>query len=421
MKYLAVWGPVFLLPPFLFTVSAIQAENRHEWTLQSTVARLQEVSPEMRAAKAKMQSHQSQKEQAANWDNPTLEIEGNDAMGIDDGKGGYDVTRLAITQPLGISQRKNRRNVADQEFLSSQEALRYQQLQLQHQAATAFYDLQLADSRHQLAEERLQLAEEALNPKKDGLVRYIAPAEKIRLGILREEVQQDYLNAKREYENAMVNFQDLLSLPPENTVLLFPMEEISETAIVKIPDDALSQHPALRASQYERDAAQKRIALTRAERFNAPELTLYQERDVLAGERENITGIGISMQIPVWSAGGNSVQAAHADYERIDAEHLALQRDMQINLRQQQQRLAQLTESEKRFHSGLLEPAKKLLDMTRRSFAVGDADVLALVDAHTSYFEARNHHLQLLHDVGMAHADLALAAGLPLISGELQP
>src|SRR5690606_7995032 len=106
--------------------------------------------------------------------------EGNDAMGIDDGKGGYDVTRLAITQPLGLSQRKSRRDVADQELQSSQEALRYQQLQLQHQAATAFYDLRLADSRHRLAEERLQLADEALNPKKDGLVRYLAPAEKIR-------------------------------------------------------------------------------------------------------------------------------------------------------------------------------------------------------------------------------------------------
>lgn len=415
------WGSILLTIPFLVTVSVAQAENGPGWSLQSTVARLQEVSPELRAAKAKMQSHQSQKEQASNWDNPTLEIEGNDAMGIDDGKGGYDVTRLAITQPLGISQRKSRRDVADQEFQSSQETLRYQKLQLQHQAATAFYNLQLADSQYRLAEERLQLADEALNPKKDGLVRYLAPAEKIRLGILREEVQQDYLNAKREYENAIAHFQSLLNLPPESAISLAPMEEVSNTAAVKIPDDALSQHPALRASQYERDAAQKRIALTKAERFNAPELTLYQERDVLAGERENITGIGISMQIPVWNAGGNSVQAAHADYERSDAEHLALQRDMQINLRQQHQRLAQLTESEKRFHSGLLEPAKKLLDMTRRSFAVGDADVLALVDAHASYFEARNHHLQLLHDVGMAHADLALAAGVPLISGELQP
>jgi cobalt-zinc-cadmium efflux system outer membrane protein len=421
MKQLFAWGSA-CLSIALLTISPVSwAENNSEWTLQSTVARLQEVSPELRAAKARAQSHQSQAKQAGSWDNPTVEIEGNDAMGIDDGKGGYDVTRFAITQPLGLSQRKSRRDVADQELQSSQEALRYQQLQSQHQAATAFYDLQFAESRFQLADERLRLADEALNPKKDGLVRYLAPAEKIRLGILREEVQQDYLNAKREYENAMANFQSLLNLPPENTVSLTPMEEISDAAAVKIPDDALSQHPALRASQYERDAAQKRIALAKADRFNAPELTLYQERDVLAGERENITGVGISMQIPVWNAGGSSVQAAHADYERSDAEHLALQRDMQINLRQQRQKLIQLTESEKRFHSGLLEPAKKLLDMTRRSFAVGDADVLALVDAHASYFEARNHHLQLLHDVGMAHADLALAAGMPLISSELQP
>lgn len=421
MQYLYFWGSA-CLSIALFTMSPVSwAEYNREWTLQSTVSRLQEVSPELRAAKAKVQSHQSQTKQASSWDNPTVEVEGNDAMGIDDGKGGYDVTRLAITQPLGISQRKSRRDVANQELQSSQEALRYQQLQLQHQAATAFYDLQLADSRYRLAEERLQLADETLNPKKDGLVRYLAPAEKIRLGILREEVQQDYLNTKREYESAAAYFQSLLNLPSENVVLLIPMEEISETKVVKISDDTLSQHPALRASQYERDAAQKRISLAKAERFNAPELTLYQERDVLAGERENITGVGISMQIPVWNAGGNSIQAAHADYERSDAEHLALQRDMEISLRQQRQKLAQLTESEKRFHAGLLEPAKKLLDMTRRSFAVGDADVLALVDAHASYFEAHSHHLQLLHDVGMAHADLSLAAGIPLTSLESQP
>jgi outer membrane protein TolC len=74
-----------------------------------------------------------------------------------------------------------------------------------------------------------------------------------------------------------------------------------------------------------------------------------------------------------------------------------------------------------RVRINLLKPAQRLDELARRSFAAGEANVLALIDAANSYFDAQAHYVELLVQAQEAAADLRFAAGQSLIAGEATP
>jgi outer membrane protein TolC len=53
--------------------------------------------------------------------------------------------------------------------------------------------------------------------------------------------------------------------------------------------------------------------------------------------------------------------------------------------------------------------------LTRRSFAVGELNVLSLVDANNTYFDALARYLELQQESAIAAADLRLASGISLL------
>ena len=50
--------------------------------------------------------------------------------------------------------------------------------------------------------------------------------------------------------------------------------------------------------------------------------------------------------------------------------------------------------------------------LTRRGFASGELNILALVDASNTYFDARARYLELQTETALAAADLRLASGV---------
>jgi cobalt-zinc-cadmium efflux system outer membrane protein len=62
-----------------------------------------------------------------------------------------------------------------------------------------------------------------------------------------------------------------------------------------------------------------------------------------------------------------------------------------------------------------------LNELTRKSFAAGEANVLALIDAANSYFDAQERYVELLARAQGAATDLRFAAGQSLIAGEATP
>jgi cobalt-zinc-cadmium efflux system outer membrane protein len=400
----------------------LQADNA-TWTLESTIQRVTQAAPEGRAADAEVAMRRGELTQAGAWPNPTIDLRADDRLGQEDGRGGAGFTQLAISQPLPFKRVPRERAAAEARLAGAKEGRRLRQLELERAAAQAFHKLQLALAKLELTRARLKESESypGAGGARDRLVRYLAPLERARLAVLREEANQAVLAAQREYDKALVEFRSLLALSPDAAVTAAPLEPSAAPPDLAALERALEAHPALAAARREVEAARAGISAAASQRFADPVLNFFRERDFLNGARRDVTGVGVSVQIPLWNANRGPVDKAKAEASRAHANLAALQRDALNRLRQSHTDLARLIEQAIRIRTSLLEPAREVLDLTRRGFAAGENNILALVDAYSVYFDARARYVETLKDAALAAADLRVAAGRSVLSRETAP
>lgn len=394
------------------------------WTLESSVRRALEVAPEMRAAAAAAAAREAELIQAGAWPNPVVALRADDRLGQEDGRGGSDLTRAGISQPLPFWRLSRQRTAAEAALQGSEAARRAQQLQLEYEVARVFATLQLAAARLTLARDRLKLALEYSNNttgKRDPLVRYLNPLERQRLAILQEEAQQTVLASEREHDKALAGFRALLGLPPEAAVTPAPLAPPAAPPALAELERGLEAHPVLVAARQEAEAARAGIAVAESQRFADPELSVFRERDFLNGARRDVTAVELSVQIPLWNLNRGPVDKAKAETLRAQANLAVAQRDAASRLRQSYTDLSRLIEQVERMRAHLLDPARQLFDLTRRAFAAGETNILGLVDANNTYFDAQARYLETLKDAALAAANLRLAAGQSIVTGEVAP
>ena len=116
----------------------------HAWSLESSIERALTVAPELRAAEAEVAARAGDSTQAGAWPNPTIELRADEKLGIEDGRGGYNLNQVSITQPLPLRRLRSQRRAAAASFEAARAAQRHQRLQIETQTAHAFHTLQLA-------------------------------------------------------------------------------------------------------------------------------------------------------------------------------------------------------------------------------------------------------------------------------------
>ena len=393
------------------------------WTLQASIRHATTFAPELRAAEAEIAARKGSLTQADDWPNPTVTLRADEKLGIEDGRGGYTFNQVTVTQALPLHRLEHQRRAASAGLEAARANQSYQRLLLETRTAQAFHALQLAAERQRLAQERLTFAEKlqlrddrpgADRQGTDRLVRYLSPLELARLDILRATAQQDVALAEGKWSESLAHFRALLAMPPEarpETVLLQPAGAPDElSALLK----RLATHPALQATQQTRDASLASVDVARAQRFADPTLSVIHEQDYLAGERRNYTGLMLGIQLPVWNRNDGGVARAHGEANRAEAELEIQRRDLVSRLRQSHLHLGHLIEQAEHYLTHLLQPARRVLDLTRKGYISGEQSGLALVDASNTYFDAQARYLELLRDAWIEAAELRLAAGISL-------
>lgn len=405
----------------LWLAAAWGGAQAEVWTLKTSIERAVSVAPELRAAEAEVASRAGELRQAGAWPNPTLELRADEKLGIEDGRGGYSLSQTVISQPLPLRRLAHQRRAAQADLESARAEQRHQRLQLETRTAQAFHALQLAAGRQRLAEERLAFAE-GLQPGTDRLVRWLSPLERARLAILRESAHQDVAQAEGKWSEAVSGFRALLALPADMQPQAPALEPLEAPAALAALQARLADHPALRASRQARDARRANVDVARAQRMADPVVSLFQERDYLAGSRQDYSGIMLGVQIPLWNLNGGGVVRAAAEADKRQALLAAQQRDFESRLRQNHLHLGHLIEQAEHYRLRLLVPARQLLELTRKGFDSGEQNGLALADASNTYFEAQVRYQELLHDAWSEAAELRLAAGITLLADmEVQP
>ncbi len=402
------------------------AAEASQWTLESATRRVLEVAPEHRAAGAEIDARKGELTQAAAWPNPTVELRADDKLGQETGRGGGNLTEVALSQPLPFRRLERQRAVAEANFRGAQEVRRYQRLTLEREAARVFHALQFAEARVGLARSRLELAEgygrSGPGVKgRDPLVRYLTPLDRMRLAVMREEEGQTVLAAEQEYQKALIAFRSLLALSADAAV------QVAQLNLAAAPPDLagleqnLLAHPLLAAIREEVEAARGGVVLAESQRFADPTFNLFYERDFINSKRSDVIGVGVSFPLPLWNQNRGPVAKARAEALRAQVQFEMRQRDTLTRLRQGYTDLARLLEQAQRTYANLLEPARQVFELTGRGFATGESNILALVDANNTYFAARSRHLELIKETQNAAAELRYAAGIPLVGSEVKP
>jgi cobalt-zinc-cadmium efflux system outer membrane protein len=394
------------------------------WTLDTTVRRALASAPEIREAEAEVVAREGALRQAGAWPNPSIELRADQKLGIEDGRGGGDLTQVAITQPLPITRLSRQRAQSGAQLGAARERLRLVRLTRETEAARAFHALQLAQARLALAEQRVRFVAELENgTARPGVkvVRYLTPLERARLAILRESAEQEAASAEGKHGEAAARFRALLGLSPETAPQTVPLVLADKPPALDDLLRRLDAHPALAAGNLDIDAARAGVDVARANRFADPTIGVFRENDFLAGSRRSYNGVMLSVQVPLWNTQSGGVARARAETDQARERHAVQRRDLETRLRQGRLHLGHLIEQAERFRERLLGPARRLLELARRGFETGEQNVLALVDAYNTSFDAEVRYLELLQEGWQEAAELRLAAGLALVTPEAAP
>jgi len=412
-----------VLGVMLFAILPVHAGELTPWTLTESVRRAVFMSPELRAAEAEIEARVGVLEQSDAWPNPTMELRTDEKLGLEDGRGGYNLNQLSITQSIPLQRLSHQRRASEAALESARSAHAYQSLMLEAKTAQAFHTFQLAAGRTHLADERVSFVEDMQyglgQLGKDRLVRYLSPLEKARLEIMRASAHQAADKAEGELNEALVQFRTLLDLPPNEkieTTHLIPAEPPTELSKLFMQLDV---HPAIQALRFQRDARRDGVEVAKAGRFADPTLTIFHELDYLGGSRRGYTGLMLGIQLPLWTQNDGDVARARGEAVKADALIEEQQRDLSSHQQHSHMHLGHLIEQAQYYRAKLLQPAFELLELTRKGYKSGEQNGLELVDSSNTYFDAQARYLELLHEAWLTAADLRLASGISLLNNSI--
>ncbi len=397
--------------------SATAVAQTSTWTLESSAQRILQVAPERGAAEAEVNLRQGRLSQAGVWPNPTFELGASNAMGKDDGKGGTDINLFSITQPLPLSGRLGlQRKQADAQLNQAEAALSQQGLSLEYEAARVFHNLQFSRAQLKLAEQQLESANEFQHiGRRREQAGDLSRLARLRLDLVRESATQKAAASEGQFNEALSDFRTRLNLADANPTL-HSLQQFPELPVLADIETGLDTHPTLMAAQQEVNAAHLGVAVARRQRFADPEIWVARERDVLGDKRQDATAFGIAVTLPLWDRSKGEINAAQANKKRAQLEVTARQRELGNRLRLSHLHLSHLIEQGKNYQTHVLEPAEEIFQLSRKGFAAGQVEILNLVDAVDTYFEARIRYLEFLKDAWLEAAALRRAAGLSLLT-----
>lgn len=375
-------------------------------------------TPEMKAAIAQIGMQQGKITQATTWANPNVSLQADNLLGIEDTSGGYNFTEIAVSQAIPMFRAAKQQQQAELGVAKAEAMLQLQQLQLEYRIAQAFYDLQRKQASLRLSKSRLfeiKQHQRTKASKNDPLVRYLTPLEVMRLDIALQTAQQQVAQAEGLFHESSLSFKALLGLPLEQVLIVPVLKSIAMPYKRSTIDTALEQHPSLQANRQAIAEAEAGIAVAKAERFADPVVTLFVRNEFLAGQKDTVTGLVVSMDVPLWNQNKGGVSQAQYRTQLHQADLQATQRDLQANVDKSFLHVSHLTEQSNHYQAKVLKPAKKMLRLTHQAFDVGELSVLNLIDAYNTSFDAQDTYIQMLASAWQELALLRFNAGISVI------
>lgn len=192
-----------------------------------------------------------------------------------------------------------------------------------------------------------------------------------------------------------------------------PDVEVDNAQVLNL---AMENRPDLVALRRARDQAE--IALTLARRERYPDVTVgldyTHSQFVISGDNRNSLGLGFSVPLPLLNQNQAEIAKAEIGVRQADTDLKRLRLDIAQEVTDAAERYQSARRLWHTFESGYLDHAKLTVDAAEKSYRVGSASLLELLDAERTYTSTQTDYLDTVFAVRSSLHALEKAVGKDL-------
>lgn len=406
-------GVPFLLAS-LYPLPALSAPL----TLEQAWEQAEQANPALRSIQANLAAAEGEltDSRALLWNNPQLATEWRKRtipQTADPARSNREWA-VGLAQTFEIAgQQGKRRNAAEQSLAATQEAIAETRRQLRAEVEQRFVQVLSLQLRIQMEERTLNLIQEAAT----AVRKRVAAGEDSRLDgnlakVEAERAQNQVSVLREQLVQARSELAALLQLPADN---LPEVGGYLDPAPAPYTLDSLlasaSNRPLLRAFDYREKAARSRLDLERAAVYPDVTLGLSTAREGLADSQDRITGLSISLPLPLFRRNATGIGRATTELTQAQVQQQAVQRDSRAQVLALWERWENLKTRVKRLSESVLPSLQENQHLSSVSFRAGEIGLLQLLLVNRQVLDGQRDLLDARTDLRLTQVTLETAAG----------
>ncbi len=403
-------GTLTILIVLILFPCSIYPTEKKTFSLDEIIDLAMVNNPLLSAKKSEVEARKASYEAAKRLANPELELNMGKARSWNE-----DIRRntggVLLSQEVeNPFKRHHRIQVYAKEWEAVEFSLDVQILELRFTVKNLYIEILRQKSKMDLAQKNLDSIQKIHRLiEKRAELGEIKELEAIKLYVETLKAQKELNQIQTELALAKEKLNQFLGnvLPPDfatTGTLTYEDTTLDEEATLQ---KALQIHPQLREKQARVEQAISNWSYVRWHRFPDFRISGFSQ-DELDGRN---TGIGISLDIPLWNFKSKEIREAE-NLTRVEEEELrALRLEISAEVRSwiRQLRLSEL--SLNIFHQGLLQQAEKSLKISEVSYTQGEISLIDYLDSQRTYFSILNDYQDSLYQWNADKAALEKVIG----------
>jgi len=402
------------------TLTSEVVEASEFLTLEQALSRARTTSPQLAAAREAIAVARGEERQSGAYPNPVFGYQREQTFRSGET---FEENVAVIQQAVEIGgQRGLRQELAQRRRISSEAALRVEEIDLDFEVTRAFARALATDERVRQARRAAEAFSTARETSRQRLrAGDISGYEDRRLALETARYQSLRAHARLEQRAARFTLAERVEAPEtmhrvlELQLQTPPEPQAPGASIYELREIALRSHPRLRVAEAELAAADSAARLAARSWIPTPVISGGYKREQEAGTRSFQGYVAaLSLPLPLWNRQQGTRQAAEARARRAQAHLHGLRKHLleEFGIAWSAYQTALESLSVLRPHLG--DEAAAAVEAAQASYLEGEIRLIEWLDAVRAYQEAATAYADVRADIWVQHAALQRAVGTPL-------
>ncbi|MGE0761370.1 MAG: TolC family protein [Pirellulaceae bacterium] len=301
------------------------------------------------------------------------------------------------------------RNVAVWEWQQAERQLTVQQFRVLTDVRIAYCEVVIAQRRVELAEQLVDVGEQAAAAAKSLFdAKEVSEADPLRARIEADSARIVLGNARNQYQGAWRTLVAAAGAPDMLPVRLPDdlQPELVEGEWETLLAQLLAESPEMAARQARVESAH--WAVHRAMVEPIPDLDVQAVIQHDNATQSSNGNLQVSVPVPLWNRNQGRIQEARA---QLTAAHLGVDRlalDLQTRFADAYQRYENARQQTERYTApqGILDNARRTMDLIRTGYQAGEFSVLDLLTAQRTFFQTNLAYLDSLRELWVTSMEI---------------